>query len=842
MWPVVSEAIGSDGVLDEAIEKRGAEFLVAGNAWPEKPGQSTSCRVRVRLGTIDKTLNVFGDRFFEGDRITEPTEFESIPLRWERAFGGEGFARNPFGKGVRPVTDAFGRKSHPLPNIEHPEAMIGLPGQKTDPAGFGPIPSGWPQRQRMTGKYDRNWFTSEYPGFASDIDWAFFNVASSDQQQAAAFVGNEEYLLEGLHPDARQIEGALPGFCARTFIRRQEQTDLEELRCALSTVWFFPELEHGVLVFHASTRVEQPDASDLTHVLIAADDLDSLRSERHYSEVFARRMDPENGVFEAFRDQDLLPESMQRDGMVDVIGASSEMRENIRTNQLRRMHKVKLAEGSERLSREMNEIGVELPPEPEMPNFGFNPEDPSSIRLEQLPEIIDRVEAYSEQERQKLTAFRDEAAKRLEAGLEDLNQANEGSPLVPPPKQTGPPDFSANERITSIEQTLAELESAGVDVAELRGQFLGKPMLETLRNAERDFLVLYRRSAHFQEPAPRGSRTVDWAERLQKWLQSGNSLDGADFTGATLAGVDLSGADLSGILLESADLSGADIRAAVLDGAVLAHATLDGVIADKASFRGANLGRASLIGARLAGADLSDAELTGANLEDAVLDHCVMNGVELRDACVRNTRMAGVVNEDLLLIDFRLDGQNFAGARLSDAIFLNCSLAEVDFSEANLDGAVFLNAQAVGATFEKASMVNARLVEDCDCTSAIFRNANMSEAYLASTRLVEAVFSGANVSDADLSFSPAGGSNFCKAIGISTRFVSTDLREADLSGSNLMQANLERVDLRGGSLHGANLYGADLARIHVDPDTDFENALATRMRVEPRRFRKETTG
>ena len=841
LWPLVTKALGESGVLDEGMPKRRSEYLVAGNAWPVEGSDSTSCKIRALFGNMEKTLNVFGDRVFDGDRISKPESFDFMPLAWEQAFGGEGFVANPSGKGAVPLKDDRGRKFHPLPNIEHPDDMLALRGAKTRPAGLGALPLEWRQRQRKAGTHDREWFKKHYPGFATDIDWSFFNMASVDQQQDGMFSGTERYELEGMHPERRSLAGCLPGFGARAFIRRESAASIEELRCALSTVWIFPELEHLVLISHASVRVDQPDACDISDIMLAADDLDAPRASQHYAAVFDRRTDPEMEISEALRDQDLLPESMQRSGLMEVIGSASEMPENIRTGQLRRKHKKAMADGRERLKNAMKEIGAELDDEPELPDFGFDPDDPVSITLEKLPEIVDRMEAYAETERKAMEARREESGKRLEAGMAKLYQDGGSASPVPPTACGGPPDFSATERIASIQKSLDELERSGADAAELRKGLLNESAIEALHAAERGLRELYRKTAHYQEPAPRDDSGQDWTVKLREHLQSGGSLDGADFTGACLAGADLSGLNLAGIYLESADLSGANLQGAVLDGAVLAHAMLDGVVADGASFRDTNLGMASLVGASLVGSALDRAELTGADLQDAVMDGCTMNESELRDARLNRTRMAEVVYQDLLLMGLDLKGQDFHGADLSEAVFLDCGLAEADFSGARLDGAMFLNVSAAGATFENSSLLNARWVLDCDCTGANFRASNLSESYLANTRLVRAAFGEACLDQADLSASDVGGADLHRASCISTRFVMADLREANLAEANLMEASLERVDLRGGSLRGANLHGADLARIHVDTDTDFDDALTTRMRVEPRLFRQEST-
>src|SRR5688572_6835499 len=87
MWDLVARELGSEGVIDAGIPKACGEVLVAGHAHPPtRP--APQCAVRVQAGPVDKTVYVFGDRRWKGDRPTEPEPFERMPLTWDRAYGG----------------------------------------------------------------------------------------------------------------------------------------------------------------------------------------------------------------------------------------------------------------------------------------------------------------------------------------------------------------------------------------------------------------------------------------------------------------------------------------------------------------------------------------------------------------------------------------------------------------------------------------------------------------------------------------------------------------------------------------------------------------------------------
>lgn len=835
MWTLVADALGPEGMLDEGMPKKRGEFLVAGSAWPPPGEAARMSRARVRLGGLEKVVNVFGNRELIGSDMTHPEPFESVPLSWASAFGGEGCSRNPLGKGYRPTRNREGNKCYELPNIEYPDDMRFRPGQHPAPAGLGPIDVSWQQRQSKAGTYDEHWFKTEYPGFPRDIDWSFFNLASADQQHKHPFRGDEAYRLDGLHPETPSIQGRLPGIAARCFVRRKGEAALTEPECRLTTVWFFPDRGHAVLVFHASVKTEQPDASDLAEVMIAADDLESPRSNGHYAEVFARRMDEETGLFESLRDQDLVPEGLE----VADPAASVDTPENVRTGQLRRRMAAELAAGRERIETEMAGMGVAMPePEPE-PDFGFDPNDSESIRLEDLPEIIDRIEKHSLEKRAELETMQEQGRERLDAAIAEIRQAFPEAEMEPPDVGTGPPKVDAAGREAAIRKSLDDMENEGFDVDDIRAGVLSEEMLELLRSSEQSAIRGYRSSAGYQQPARRPDDARALGQRLLDAVARGESMGARDFTGADLAGADLSGADLAGVFLESANLAGADLSGARLDRAVLAHADLSRAVLDGASLREANLGRARLEKTRARKVDFSEAQMTQALFAGAALDEATLADADLREAVWNDASLAGADLTGQLFMDQSLSGVSLEKAVLSEAVFINVELDGVNLAGVRMSGAAFVHCSAEASRFVAGDLTNLRVVEECNFSRADFSQALLVDSCLRDTRLDDCLFRATDLSRSDLGGSDASGANFHRAVAIEARFIQTLLHRADLSGANLMNASLERADLRDASLRGANLFQADVARAHVTRATDFEHALTDRMRTHPRKFGKE---
>ena len=125
-----------------------ADFLVAGAAHAPGGKPVPACRVSIAIGGHGKSLAVFGDRRWTwgplGATIGEPEQFVSLPLGYERAFGGPGSRNNPVGRG------ADVRPGQLLPNIEHLDRLITQSTQRPDPAGFGPVAMTWQPQDRQS--------------------------------------------------------------------------------------------------------------------------------------------------------------------------------------------------------------------------------------------------------------------------------------------------------------------------------------------------------------------------------------------------------------------------------------------------------------------------------------------------------------------------------------------------------------------------------------------------------------------------------------------------------------------------------------------------------------------
>jgi hypothetical protein len=138
---------------------------------------------------------VFGDRQWEksfiGLRKSEPAVFETMPMIFERAYGGTHVIDpetnkivyeelNPVGVGFNDKKTKKEIVGSPLPNLENPDKHINKAKDRPTPACFGFISPSWEPRKSFAGTYDEAWQKKRAPYLPEDFDPRFFNMVSSD--------------------------------------------------------------------------------------------------------------------------------------------------------------------------------------------------------------------------------------------------------------------------------------------------------------------------------------------------------------------------------------------------------------------------------------------------------------------------------------------------------------------------------------------------------------------------------------------------------------------------------------------------------------------------------------
>lgn len=833
MWKFLPEELGKDGIPDAGMPKSRAEFLVTGSAFQPGGKPRPTSMLRIQVGKLEKTLYVIGNRYWQRRAPTEAEPFVEMPIAWEKAFGGDGYDRNPLGKGVTPIETEQGLV-HPLPNVEQPGMLVRSKKDRPEPAGLGPIDLMWPQRFSKAGTHDEQWLKERFPGFAHDMDWSIFNIAPGDQHQHEPFRGDESFLIYGMHPEKPRLEGRLPGMAARCFVNQRTAggETFREIAMRLTTVWLFPHAERYLLIFHGMQGIAEDDAADVLDLMIGAETLGEPKPIEHYRQVRELRIDPERGAIHALRDNDLLPPTPEINSSDDETMA--EMQALIATEGLLRKHRRKFVEKEIERSRA---LVASLGLDPDLHAPAPPPPDEPIPSLDQIPEFAERLR--EEAERQKEEAEREQAERDAKVRELLIREGLDADKILAESKQPvcGPPKFSAEKEIQKLRALSTELSASGCPVEELDQYATDPERRQMLDDAEKNMRECYRQMAHQQDAAPRfsGADAARSRAAVLATLDSHGSLARLNMTGFDLSDMDLQGVDLSEAWLENANLARTNLKGANLSGAVLARADLTEANLTGADLSKTNLGLAQITRTKADGALFSKAILSKVHLADASLRGARLDEADLSEATFSGTDLSEAVLCSIFFLKVDLRGLHLDSADLSKCNFLEVDVSGVNFSHANLESVAFIKSKGEGVIFSGTNMKNACFVQECAFEQADFRRAVLEGANLRGTRLTGSDFSESRLAGADLSECDLSRTKFYRAFARNALLVKANLVGAVLVSADLMNAILQKADLSSADLRGANLFQADLARVHADRQTNFQDANTKKVRIYPKR-------
>ncbi len=210
---------GADGLsslryeADLTAMKPGTDVYLNAVAYAPQGRPSEKVTVSVQINRLRKDLLVYGDRVWErtltgGAKPSSPDPFVTMPITYERAFGGTDQEdpnprkhrmdyQNPVGTGV--ATQESQLIGTPAPSIEDPTQKPG----KGRPAGFGAVASHWSPRRELAGTYDERWAAKRRPLLPVDYDPRHLLCAPADQQAPGYLKGGDRLELTNLTPSGR---------------------------------------------------------------------------------------------------------------------------------------------------------------------------------------------------------------------------------------------------------------------------------------------------------------------------------------------------------------------------------------------------------------------------------------------------------------------------------------------------------------------------------------------------------------------------------------------------------------------------------------------------------------
>ena len=892
LWQTAAPALGTTP-LDAGMPKPNAEVLMTGDACAPAGRTVRSLSVSLELGPIAKRLVVFGQRWWrygpDGPVMTEPQAFERVPLGWNNAYGGPGFAVNPLGKGA----DAKGAirlgNRVELPLVEAPEALITDIEHRPLPAGFGPRAEDAPSRLAYAGDYDDAWLRDAFPAPGRGFDWRYWNVACPDQQTESALRGDEPFRITSMHPEHVDLRGCLPGYRVRAFARRDD--DFRELDVRCDTVWLFPNALMGIVVFRGGIAVADKEASDIPHVMLAYERLhEPKRTLTHYRTAFEERTgDLKVAALKLLDERPLKPERLPEE-----IEAVEEERRALAEEMARRHEKVR----AHAISTMCGVAGVPLPP-PELvrddtPLPGEIPVvTPGELErreadvaglMAEIDSLAGRFEKQGEAQAARMGQELKRFLPKIAPGLDPRSRALLDDRLSAVPALGGDDGpLSLNDVIGASGSGSGSSASGLDDLFARAGQALGDKAAAApaasgptgagtsvaLRRARNRALgrldeddPIARMGAVFagqREALRSGAASV---ARLADDVVAAPAADSAagkpEFMAADprLAWFDevarvLASDHASSTSDQAATSALDDAESAVTDACERTDAAREQArrsspepIAPEdplSESDAASLGAFALEleregkglkGRDLAGADLSGAKLAGMDLEGIFLEQAKLAGANLSGA-----KLAGAA-----LTRADLTGADLTGADLTDSNLSGAILSHSRLRDARLDRARFLGSHFDGADLSGVSLSETCLIEaslaDVRLTGAVIRDVQFVKCDLSKLRLDGARLDNVVLVESDTAGVRAAAAHFerCALIGLQAEDADlTDaefVRSACIGDAKLGRARMAGLVSRRSGWRGADLHGADLTAARFDEsdlgETDLTGACLHR--------------
>lgn len=830
---LISE-MGDTPTPDMGLPKPAAEYLLNGSFYPSSQQEVAAGQVRVKFAGKSKTLNVFGDRYWNLGIPSQPAALSSLPLSYQNAFGGDEALSNPVGKGF---------KQDQLPNIEYADETIASNSANYPPACFAPMDTTWAARSQYQGTYDQTYIEQHFPGFPPDTDWRFFMTAAEDQWFDGFLKGDEAFQLFNVHPERPLMIGELPGFYPRCFALDKSEAlkehQFKEVNLNLDTAWFFPEHDTVQLIWRGGLEVLDDDASQISHLLMAYEKLNGQqRSLDDYRQSMTTRIENKNPLTDSLSTQDLIPVSeksaMQllmesafnvktQSAFEDNLKAKAESINDYVDSQMKAaVSDVKsqvnspLVDGTdqEKISKL---LGDSFTPKgesdtqqlvdklnqilPGIADGNAKQIDLSDFSFDKIDDILDEIEAFT-------------GAKKIEAVESVKPKISELKALLDTPEE----GQISTDQIKAINEQVAVLERLDdapdavalprLDIDEIIAQ-LGSISPE-IQKAKQELHLLSSNPVMANSPALQAAK-----ENLAR-LESGELEKLSDQLGDArsqfMTGYAMSAhhspyglsphkdeakakALLDRILhtdrqASELDFACLDLSNMNLDGVDFSHCLMEQVNLKGASLVGANLQGAILARANLTSANLTSANLTDCNLGDSIchetiFDKATLHRTKLSKSDLKGARFQASDIDQPEVLELELEGVNFEGASIASWPFLEMTIHDVNFNKAKLKSCSFINCRMNACDFTRA-----------DLPSTTWANCNLS----------------------NINFTQSNMEKNCFVFEEDKPCEMNDLifKEAKVMTSNLQKMTFRRADFSGADISHANFTGSGLQGAKLD--------------------------
>lgn len=268
---------------DTVVFKPRADIVLFGTAYAPGGVPTKHLDAGLRVGKTEQVVRVFGDRRWVFPTrlavtplISDPVPFTSMPLLYERAYGGfdhkgkDWCPKNHVGRGFIGAKTRESVDGRALPNIEDPRHLIRSWDDRPSPIGLGCYGKSWQPRAGLAGRATDD-LDPDF-GLTADFDFGFHNAAHPALQVPGYLAGDETVDLLNVTPDGHR-RFRLPGLRPRLTVRGTAATPDEaaerrpdappeppparELVPVLDTLVLLPDDGVFYLVWRASVPVER---------------------------------------------------------------------------------------------------------------------------------------------------------------------------------------------------------------------------------------------------------------------------------------------------------------------------------------------------------------------------------------------------------------------------------------------------------------------------------------------------------------------------------------------------------------------------------------------------------
>lgn len=823
-WPLVQTQLGTQ-ILDMVMPKPSAETMLAGSAWNPEPESYKDATVGIQMAEVEKRLTIKGNRVWQkglmGYKLSEPEVWESVFIHDQTAYGGEGYQDNQLGCGfVAKGKDDNGKNAPtPAPNIEDTHTPVKRIGKKYAPAGFGSIDINHSQRTQFNGNYkSKDWLEKHFPNLAPDTDFKLFQAARHDQQFKTYLNGDETYKLANLVKDQPLFEGKLPGVKPRSFVQltgdegQDPKETFQEIPLNLDTVWLFPDINVGALIWHGQIEVQKLDAIDVETSLLAYEALkDKPRDSQHYYAEMQKRLDPDTAIESMLDDAPLSP--LKSDAQ--LAAEQQEIAEEVAEQ--------------EALQKEQQEQFLE---EAKAANGGTLPPDFKAPELEKPNVLVSKkaiargsfcaAPIMAEVAKQKAAAEKQQ--KVLEKQLAEAQKLSDKQM-----KNLDPAQVKAIKDKGNVSDKIEELQ----DLSKSKSLDLDEEQMKML-DEQKFKAQLYSMTplSDWPEDEYAQEKRAIFLDALQK----GESMAARNWSGADLSELDLTGIDLSGCNLENCNFE---------------NSKLDNANLERAGLLGSKLTGASFVQSRLAEANLSStvgqfAVFDGAHLSQALimkshLENCRFNQCDLRLAVVFESKLprcqfSGAELTKLSVINSDITDADFTGVRAEMFVAMNCNFNLSRFNQTELQRSAFLECQFNVCSFAQSQLEKCQFSGGCELASA-----NMAEinAWQCGYRRINAkywfaqsaVFKECDLGDSDFHFGNFEGASLHQSVLSESRLIDCNFKKANLYTALLRATLIENCQLTDTNFFRADALTAQVLNSNFKAADNLEPLTERRWRL-----------